>query len=79
MDLPKLIIERLDPAERFCVDGHEYDDPDSALAGDGEHAPFYVFDIDQQAYVTGPLPTKEAAERLRSIIIGCAAFTHLVP
>lgn len=36
---------------RFAVDGHEYEDSDSPLDGDGMFAPFYIFDIPAQSYL----------------------------
>lgn len=50
------------PTPNFIVDGHEYDNEDSDLAGDGEFAPFYVFDIEGQDYLPGTYPTREAAQ-----------------
>lgn len=52
----------LSSAPELCVDGHESDDPDSPLAGDGEFAPFYVFDIDAQDNRPGSYPTRAEAQ-----------------
>ena len=48
------------------VDGHEYDDPDSDLAGDGQFAPFYVFDADLQRNVAGPFDSRAEAEEAKA-------------
>lgn len=47
---------------RYCVDGHEYEDPESNLAGDGEFPPFRVFDIEEQDWLGTPYDTREAAQ-----------------
>lgn len=47
---------------RYCVDGHEYPDTESNLAGDGQHPPFRVFDIDAQDYLPGVYATRAEAE-----------------
>ncbi|WP_425902475.1 hypothetical protein [Agrobacterium radiobacter] len=47
---------------KFCVDGHEFENEESALAGDGEFAPFRIFDIENQDYLPGTYPTREEAE-----------------
>lgn len=33
---------------RYIVDGHEFENEDSALQADGQHPPFHVFDVDTQ-------------------------------
>lgn len=42
-----------DPTPKFIVDGHRYNHPDSALAGDGGFPPFYIFHPESQTY--GPI------------------------
>lgn len=51
-------------APRYVVDGRETDDPDSPYAGDGECAPFVVFDIDAQENLPGEYATREEAQRV---------------
>jgi hypothetical protein len=56
---------------KFCVDGHEFADSDSAFAGDGQFPPFVIFDIDAQENLPGYYATREQAEQaLRDILIG---------
>lgn len=45
---------------RLCVDGT---DDHGAQAGDGESAPFFVFNIDRQENVAGPFDTRSEAGR----------------
>lgn len=45
----------------YCVDGHEFDNEESNLAGDGRYAPFRVFDIAAQDYVGPTYSTTDAA------------------
>jgi hypothetical protein len=47
---------------KFCVDGHEFENEESALAGDGRFAPFRIFDIKNQDYLPGTYQTREEAE-----------------
>lgn len=47
---------------RYCVDGHQFDNPESDLLGDGGFAPFYVFDIAAQAYLPYQFATRADAE-----------------
>ena len=47
---------------RFHVDGLMFPDPDSDYASDGQHAPFYVFDVLEQNNAAGPFGTREAAQ-----------------
>lgn len=49
------------PNPKYVVDGHEHDHPDSSLAGDGQYAPFYIFDTDAQDYVGGPFTSRAEA------------------
>lgn len=46
----------------FVVDGHEFDDSESAYAGDGQFPPFVIFDIDAQVNLAGKWATREAAQ-----------------
>lgn len=68
-----------DPCYRWLVvDGHLGPRPgDDPLDGEGQHPPFYVFDADGQEYMTGPIPTRNAAERLMSILHGSRACLGL--
>lgn len=57
------------------VDGHVYDAPGEApLQGDGEFPPFYVFDAGLQESIAGPLPTRNAAEKLLAMLNPHRAF-----
>lgn len=47
---------------RYCVDGHLFENEDSDLAGDGEFAPFYVFNIEAQDYLLPPYPSRAEAQ-----------------
>lgn len=58
------------PQPRYCVDGHEFDDPDSAFAGDGAFPPFRVFDIPAQDYLPGSHPTRAAAQAVADRLNG---------
>lgn len=52
-----------EPAKRnLCVDGHEFDDTESAWLGDGKFPPFAVFDIDAQENLPGRYPSRVEAE-----------------
>ena len=57
---PEVEEHELEPS--FCVDGHEYDDPESNMLGDGQWAPFRVFDINAQGYLPGEYNTRQEAE-----------------
>lgn len=46
----------------LCVDGLMSDDPDSPYSGDGQYAPFVVFDIDAQENLPGQYATRLEAE-----------------
>lgn len=46
----------------LCVDGHEFANAESNLAGDGQFPPFRVFDVEAQDYLPGTFPTRIAAE-----------------
>jgi hypothetical protein len=49
----------------LTVDGTDLDGTrDSGF----DHAPFWVFDANGQGYVSGPLPTRNAAEKLIAMI-----------
>ncbi len=49
------------PTDSLCVDGT---DEGGNLAGDGEKAPFYVFDPNLQNNVAGPFKTRRGASRV---------------
>lgn len=51
------------PNPRYCVDGHEFNNVDSEMAGDGQFAPFRVFDTKAQDYLPGTYATRVDAER----------------
>lgn len=51
-------------AVRYCVDGYESEDVDSTLQGDGQFAPFWVFDITGQRNIAGPFTTRKEAEAI---------------
>lgn len=61
----------------LCVDGSTHPDPKHAVLDGssrfGCYPPFYVFDIEIQDYIAGPLPTREAGERVLAIIQRCGA------
>jgi hypothetical protein len=46
----------------LCVDGHEFDNPESNWAGDGEFPPFVVFDIDAQENLPPYYATRSQAQ-----------------
>lgn len=50
------------PNPKYCVDGHEYPNEESCLAGDGQYKPFRIFDTDAQDYLPGVFDTREEAE-----------------
>lgn len=70
-------MPRIDP---YHVDGHEHDDLDSPLTGDGKFGPFCVFDPDAQEWLPGTYATREEAQaeadRLNEIAPDCAAGLH---
>jgi hypothetical protein len=47
---------------RYIVDGHTFDDEESDLTGDGQFPPFRIFMPDEQDYLPGTYPTREAAQ-----------------
>lgn len=53
----------------LVVDGT---DQHGNFAGDGENAPFVVFDVDRQANIAGPFGTREDGEMARSAILAGA-------
>ena len=58
------------PNPPYVVDGHEFDDEDSNLTGDGNFPPFYVFDTERQRNLPGRHPTREAAQALADALNG---------
>lgn len=49
---------------RFVIDGES---EDGTLQGDGDSSPFFVFDIQNQNYVSGPFETKRQAEDILAV------------
>lgn len=54
---------------KYCVDGYEFDDLESNQAGDGEFAPFQIFDITGQKYLLGTFSTRADAERICAVVV----------
>jgi len=52
--------ENSPPVARYTVDGHDDETPDSTLSGDGEIAPFFLFDSERQEWLPTSYPTREA-------------------
>lgn len=52
----------VNPNPPYVVDGHEFPNEESNLAGDGEFPPFRIFDTNAQDYVCGTFATREAAQ-----------------
>lgn len=50
------------PTLRYIVDGHEYPDSDAQLVGDGQYAPYLVFDIEEQRHLGTEWPNRQSAE-----------------
>lgn len=48
---------------RYCVDGLEFDDPESNYLADGQFPPFVVFDVMRQENLPGHYDTREKAEQ----------------
>lgn len=55
-------------AIRYAVDGKEFDDDDSPLAGDGQFGPFIIFDIDAQDYLPGTYATREDGQKVADLL-----------
>lgn len=62
--------EPFTPVLRYCVDGHETEDEESSLLGDGQYPPFYIFDIENQRNLPGTYRTRKDAEFVLSLIEG---------
>lgn len=58
------------PNPKLVVDGHEFPDEESELSGDGQYAPFYIFDTDAQDYLPGTYESREEAEAALSSMEG---------
>lgn len=60
----RAILERIEGQKpRYCVDGLTHADPDTAeYQGDGEFAPFVIFDIQAQRNLPGEYATRAEAE-----------------
>lgn len=59
----------------LVVDGHEFDDSESAYAGDGQFPPFVIFDVDAQANLPGQWARREAAQFVVDMIEKAAGPT----
>jgi hypothetical protein len=53
---------------RFIVDGHEFEDPESCLLGDGMHPPFMIFDQEEQRYIPARFSLRFEAETIARLI-----------
>jgi hypothetical protein len=49
---------------RYCVDGRDSDDFDAPYVGDGEFAPFVIFDIDAQENPEGYYPDRATPQTI---------------
>lgn len=47
---------------RFVVDGHEFENAESELMGDGKFPPFYVFDVSGQENINVEFSTRKLAQ-----------------
>ncbi|KVV40959.1 hypothetical protein WT27_13635 [Burkholderia territorii] len=66
-----LVVPAVNPSARnLVVDGT---DECGNFAGDGERAPFVVFDVDRQANIAGPFDTREHGETARVAILSGAS------
>ena len=45
-----------------------YDEYELSTGEDGCHPPFYLFDTGSQEHFTGPIPDRESAHRLQSML-----------
>lgn len=68
----RAILERIEGQKpRYCVDGLTHADPDTAgYWGDGEFAPFVIFDIQAQRNLPGEYATRAEAEAALARIDG---------
>lgn len=55
---------------RYVVDGHEFENPESDLLGDGQFPPFRILDIEAQDYLPGVYNTRAEAETAMQAVIG---------
>ena len=62
-------VDELPHSKRYCVDGHEFENHDSELLGDGQFPPFYIFDIQEQDNLPGSYPTRKEAEAVMQKLI----------
>jgi hypothetical protein len=58
----------------YCVDGHEFENADSEMLGDGNFPPFVVFNISKQENEPGEFATREDAEAAMVRIISFDAM-----
>lgn len=74
IEAARAILARIDGnpnGVRYCVDGLTHADPDTAeYQGDGQFAPFVIFDIQEQRNLPGEYETREAAEAALARIDG---------
>lgn len=69
IELPDTVRQAINSAtvqRSLVVDGT---DPCGNFAGDGENAPFVVFDVDRQENIAGPFETRDAGEKARLAIL----------
>jgi hypothetical protein len=64
----------------LAIDGEDTPDGSgvqSTNETEGRYPPFYVFDVDGQQHISGPLPTRSAGEKIISILHGAGAMLNL--
>jgi hypothetical protein len=57
-------VEMLPIGPRFVVDGHEFANEDSEMLGDGQFAPFQIFDVQEQHNRPTEYATREEAQAI---------------
>lgn len=66
------------PKRRWlAIDGEDMPDGSGQQSTDpdeGCYPPFYVFDVDGQQHVSGPLPTRSAGEKIISMLHASGAL-----
>jgi hypothetical protein len=55
---------------KYSVDGHEFENEESNLAGDGQFPPFRIFDINAQDYLPGIYASRADAELICGMLNG---------
>lgn len=54
---------------RYVVDGHEFDNEESDLLGDGQFPPFRIFDVQKQRYIDdNTYKTRDEATKIANIL-----------